>query len=223
MATTLFDALRGNRYPGRGIVAGMTEQGHRFFAYFIMGRSENSQNRILRAEGRKVFTAPFDASKVKDPSLIIYQCVGELDGGVLVTNGDQTRTILDAGTFRGALCQRTYEPDAPSYTPRISALLGKEGFEMSILRRDPENGGCERDFFTYGYAPGEARYLTTYVTDGNPLPSWAGEPRHVAVPGTISEIGSQLWASLDSRNRISLVVRRIDPFWQHMYNKHLGD
>ncbi len=223
MATTLFDALRGNRYPGRGIVAGMTEEGRRFFAYFLMGRSENSQNRILRIEGTKVFTAPFDAAKVKDPSLIIYQCVGELDGGTLVTNGDQTQTILETGGFRDALRRRTYEPDAPSYTPRISALLGKGGFEMAILRRNPEDGGCDRDFFTYGYTPGEARYLTTYVTDGDPLPSWEGEPRQVAVPGTIGEIGSQLWASLDPRNRISLVVRQIDVFWQHMYNKHLGD
>ena len=223
MATTLFDALRGNCYPGRGIVAGLTSQGRRFFAYFLTGRSENSQNRIMRAEGNKVFTAPFDAAKVKDPSLIIYQCVGELDGCVLVTNGDQTQTILETGKFRDALGKRTYEPDAPSYTPRISALLGKQGFEMAILRRNPKDGGCDRDFFTYGYVPGEARYITTYVTDGNPLPSWAGEPRQVAVPGAIDEIGRQLWASLDSRTRISLVVRQIDGFRQHMYNKHLGD
>ena len=223
MATTLFELLNGNPYPGRGIVAGMTEQGHRFFVYFLMGRSANSRNRILKVEQEKVFTAPFDAFLVTDPSLIIYQCVGSLLGNVLVTNGDQTQTILEEGSFRKALMKRTYEPDSPSYTPRISALLGKDGFEMSILRKIPSGEDCDRSFFSYGYQSGQARYLSTYVTDGDPLPSWEGDPALVSVPGSVEDIGNQMWLCLDSSNKISLVIRDLESSWQHIYNKHLGD
>ena len=186
--------LRKNSYPGRGIIVGKSKNGkYAVTAYFIMGRSENSRNRVFDDFGDKVMIYPFDASKVEDPSLIIYAPVRNLGKQLIVTNGDQTDTIYDglkAGkSFEEALESRCFEPDAPNYTPRISALLDfNDGFsyKMNILKSaDAEGSGCNR--FTYSYAPvdGVGHFLHTYKCDGNPLPSFNGEPERINILNSI--------------------------------------
>lgn len=213
------ERLTGNAYPGRGIVVGKSADGTRaVFAYFIMGRSENSRNRIFTEEGGNVRTEPFDAGKVKDPSLIIYSPVKVVGSDVIVTNGDQTDTIeefLKAGKkFRCALKTRTFEPDAPNFTPRISAILhlGKPfSYEMSILKSaDGQGSACNR--FTFDYEPidGIGHFLHTYISDGDPLPSFAGEPEPVYIPNDLGTFADEIWQSLDARNKISLYCRAID-------------
>ncbi len=213
------ERLAGNPYVGRGIVAGLSQDGKRaVFAYFIMGRSENSRNRVFVEKGEALYTAPFDESKVKDPSLIIYAPVRVEGGDVIVTNGDQTDTIAEflrrGKGFRCALATREFEPDAPNYTPRISAILhlkGEFSYEMSILKSaDGKGSGCNR--FTFSYFPlrGTGHFLHTYVTDGNPLPSFEGEPEPVAVPDDLQAFAREIWDNLNEDNRISLYCRAID-------------
>ena len=212
--------LAGNRYPGRGIVVGKTADGTQAVtAYFIMGRSANSRNRVFVKHGDELFTEPFDASKVEDPSLIIYAAVRQYENNLIATNGDQTDTIYDglaAGkTFSDALKTRAFEPDGPNWTPRISAMLtfagGDFSYQMSILKSgDAEGTVCNR--YTYDYAPiaGLGHFLHTYITDGNPIPTFCGEPERVAVSNDIDAFTREIWDSLDAENKISLYVRYTD-------------
>lgn len=212
--------LSSNTYPGRGIVLGKSQDGrHAAIAYFIMGRSENSRNRIFSENDRGgIKTEAFDPAKLVDPSLIIYNPVLVLGDATIVTNGDQTDTIregLAAGkTFAQALHTRTFEPDAPNYTPRISGLVKKNGdYTLSILKSaDGAPASCRRYFFAYE-APraGQGHFIHTYMGDGTPLPSFVGEPEQVEIPcGTPAELADLLWDSLNAENKVSLFVRYID-------------
>lgn len=213
------EALAGNPYVGRGIVIGKSADGKRaVFAYFIMGRSANSRNRIFTEYGDELRTEPFDASKVEDPSLIIYSPVKVVGKKIIVTNGDQTDTIeenLKAGRcFRHALKSRAFEPDAPNFTPRISGILDLEGkfnYSMSILKSADEKGSaCSR--YTYDYEPldGLGHFIHTYVTDGNPLPTFEGEPERVCIPDDLRAFADEIWNNLDKDNKISLYCRAVD-------------
>lgn len=217
----LENELKQNPYPGRGIVIGRSKDGkHAVTAYFIMGRSENSRNRIFVEEGKGIRTQAFDPSKLTDPSLIIYAPVRVLGNKTIVTNGDQTDTIyelMDKGqTFERALTTREFEPDAPNYTPRISGLMhiegGKYDYAMSILKSnngDPEC--CNRYTFTYDNAKaGEGRFIHTYKCNEDPLPSFEGEPKLVAIPDDIDAFTNMLWSSLNEENKVSLFVRYIE-------------
>ena len=206
--------LKGNTYPGRGIVLGTSEDGETAVAaYFIMGRSVNSRNRVFVEEPDGIRTEAFDPSKLSDPSLIIYHPVRELGRSLIVTNGDQTDTIreyLERGeTLEQALRTREFEPDGPNWTPRISGLLCPDGsFKMSILKSaDPEGSACARIFFEYPAIKGQGRFLHTYVCDGSPIPTFTGEPERVAISGDIDEFTAMLWDSLNEDNKISLFVR----------------
>ena len=211
------ELISGNPYVGRGIVVGESEDGkNAVSAYFIMGRSANSRNRVFTEKDGAIFTEPFDASKVEDPSLIIYAAVRELDNKLIVTNGDQTDTIYDgvkAGkSFSESLTSRCFEPDAPNLTPRISAMLtfkdGGFSYEMSILKSiDPEGSDCARYTFSYPSKAGLGHFIHTYVTDGNPIPTFQGEPERVQIPDDIDEFTDKLWKALDADNKISLYVR----------------
>lgn len=217
---TLSERLEGNRYPGRGIVIGKTPDGKKAaIAYFIMGRSANSRNRVFTEKNGEIFTEPFDASKVEDPSLIIYAAVRSYENKLIVTNGNQTDTIYDglaAGkSFSQALTSREFEPDAPNLTPRISGMLTFEGndstYEMSILKSGDAAGTfCNRYTFSYGASAGLGHFLHTYVCDGNPIPTFQGEPERVAMDDDIDAFTTDLWNALDAENRISLYVRYTD-------------
>ncbi len=215
------EELSGNTYPGRGIIIGRTKDGSKAVtAYFIMGRSSNSRNRVFVTDGEGIRTQAFDPSKLEDPSLIIYAPVRVLGEATIVTNGDQTDTVYDglkAGkTFEESLRIREFEPDAPNYTPRISGVLrvkdGKFSYEMSILKSnhgDPSD--CNR--YTYSYenpVAGEGRFIHTYMGDGNPLPSYEGEPTLVTIADDIDTYTKELWESLDPDNKVSLFVRYIN-------------
>lgn len=212
--------IKGNPYVGRGIIIGRSDDGkNAVTAYFIMGRSANSRNRVFTVKDDAVYTEPFDASKVEDPSLIIYAAVREYENSLIVTNGDQTDTIYDglkAGkTMSEALLSREFEPDAPNLTPRISGVVtfedGDFTYEMSILKSiDPQGTGCARYTYSYPSVPGLGHFIHTYVTDGNPLPTFQGEPERVAVPADIDAFTDEIWESLDEDNRISLYVRYTD-------------
>ena len=214
---TIEELLADNTYPGRGIIIGKTPDGKKAVAaYFIMGRSANSRNRVFTEKNGEIFTEPFDASKVEDPSLIIYAAVRQYENNLIVTNGNQTDTVYDglkAGKgFAEALESREFEPDAPNFTPRISGMLtfGKGDFtyRMSILKSaDAEGSACNR--FTYDYAPqnGLGHFLHTYVCDGNPIPTFQGEPERIAVCNGIDEETDRLWNALNEQNKISLYVR----------------
>ena len=217
---SLSETLKQNEYPGRGIVLGKSEDGSAAVAaYFIMGRSENSRNRIFAAEDERIRTEAFDASKMKDPSLIIYAPVRVLGKNTIVTNGDQTDTLyegLSKGlTFEQALRSRTFEPDEPNYTPRISGLLHVENgscdYALSILKSDNGNPGsaCR---FTFAYdnpQDGVGRFIHTYLGNGNPLPSFAGEPVPVVIRGDIDVFTNRIWESLNADNKVSLFTRFI--------------
>ena len=217
---TLSERLEGNRYPGRGIVIGKTPDGKKAaIAYFIMGRSANSRNRVFTEKNGEIFTEPFDASKVEDPSLIIYAAVRSYENKLIVTNGNQTDTIYDglaAGkSFSQALTSREFEPDAPNLTPRISVMLTFEGndftYEMSILKSGDAAGTfCNRYTFSYGACAGLGHFLHTYVCDGNPIPTFQGEPERVAMDDDIDAFTTDLWNALDAENKISLYVRYTD-------------
>ena len=217
----LSEELSASTYPGRGIVVGRSEDGrYAVTAYFIMGRSVNSRNRIFVPDGDGLRTQAFDPSKMEDPSLIIYAPVRVLGTNTIVTNGDQTDTIwqgLQEGkTFVESLRCREFEPDAPNYTPRISALLDTRGgayeYRMSILKSaDGDPSCCER--FTYSYdnpRAGEGHFIHTYQCDGNPLPSFEGEPARVDITGDIDSFTDLVWNNLNEDNKVSLFVRFID-------------
>ena len=218
--STVEELLENNTYPGRGIIIGKTPDGKKAMAaYFIMGRSENSRNRIFTEKNGEVFTEPFDAAKVQDPSLIIYAAVRTYENNLIVTNGNQTDTIYDGlkegKCFTKALESREFEPDGPNFTPRISGMLtfgeGDFTYQMSILKSaDAQGSACNR--FTYKYAPvsGLGHFLHTYVCDGNPIPTFQGEPERVAVCDDIDEMADRLWKSLNEQNKISLYVRCVD-------------
>ncbi len=214
--------LTSNAYPGRGIIVGKSSDGKKaLFAYFIMGRSDNSRNRVFVKKGDAVYTEPYDESKVKDPSLIIYAPVKSVGNDVIVTNGDQTDTIeaslKEGRCFRHALMTREFEPDAPNFTPRISAILhlGKKRkdytYEMSILKSaDSKGRACNRYFYSYEPLSGLGHFIHTYKKDGNPLPTFEGEPERVKLPATVQELAREVWESLDEDNKISLVCRSYD-------------
>ena len=215
---TMKQRLTGNSYVGRGIAVGKSfNSKNAVFAYFIMGRSENSRNRIFTENGDEVTIYPYDASKVSDPSLIIYSPVRKHGSFTIVTNGDQTDTIYDslAGgkTFEDALRTRYFEPDKPNFTPRISAVLdiGNEfSYKMSILKSGDKNGSvCFRQFFEYTAVNGLGHFIHTYVCDGEPIPTFVGEPERVYIPDSIDEFTDSIWSSLDPDNKISLYVRYI--------------
>ena len=217
---TMAERLEGNTYPGRGIVIGKSADGKSAVAaYFIMGRSANSRNRIFTEKNDAVYTEPFDASKVEDPSLIIYAAIRKIGSSLIVTNGDQTDTIyrgLAGGmTFPQSLEQRCFEPDGPNFTPRISGLLSFENhdftYQMSILKSGDEIGSfCNRYCYSYGTKAGLGHFIHTYVCDGNPIPTFQGEPERVAIPNDIDAFTSEIWNALDENNKISLYVRYID-------------
>lgn len=213
--------LKGNAYPGRGIVIGRSQDGKKAAtAYFIMGRSENSRNRIFVEDGEGIRTQAFDPAKMTDPSLVIYAPVRVLGNKTIVTNGDQTDTIYESMdkqmTFEQALRSREFEPDAPNYTPRISGILhiedGKFNYAMSILKSN--NGSpdsCLRYTFAYeNCAAGEGHFIHTYQGDGSPLPSYEGEPKLVGISDDLEEFAQLLWNSLNEDNKVSLFVRYID-------------
>ena len=213
--------LQSNSYPGRGIIIGRSADGTKAVtAYFIMGRSENSRNRVFVEDGEGIRTQAFDPSKLTDPSLIIYAPVRVLGNKTIVTNGDQTDTIYDGMdrqmTFEQSLRCREFEPDGPNYTPRISGVMhienGNYSYAMSILKSDNGNpDACLRYTFAYEKAiPGEGRFIHTYKCDGNPLPSFEGEPKLVQIPNDMKEFTDLLWNSLNEENKVSLFVRYID-------------
>ena len=214
------ELIGGNSYVGRGIVIGKTPDASRaVIAYFIMGRSENSRNRVFAEEDGVLYTRPFDESKVADPSLIIYAAMRSFDNKLIVTNGDQTDTIyngLAAGkSFGEALESRRFEPDAPNLTPRISGILNFDNndftYQMSILKSaDAEGTACSRYLFSYPALPVLGHFLHTYVCDGNPIPTFQGEPERMAIPDDAEEFTRRLWNCLDGNNRISLYVRTVD-------------
>ena len=218
---SIFDELKNNAYPGRGIMIGKSQDGkHAVAVYFIMGRSENSRNRVFVNDGLGIRTQAFDESKLTDPSLIIYAPVRVLGNKTIVTNGDQTDTIYEGLnnqlTFEQALRSREFEPDAPNYPPRISGVIKQEGenfnYALSILKSaNGDPASCQRFTFTYkNPINGQGHFIHTYQGDGNPLPSFEGEPKLVAVPNDITEFTRQLWDSLNSDNKVSLFVRYID-------------
>ena len=211
--------LTRDPYVGRGIIAGMSEDGRSAVtAYFIMGRSANSRNRVFAEHDGAVFTEPFDASKVEDPSLIIYAAVRKIGKKLIVTNGDQTDTIVEGirlgSDFSGALRTREFEPDAPNLTPRISAELDfSQGYsyKMSILKsEDAAGSACARYTFEYSPIAGLGHFIHTYVGDGNPLPTFQGEPERVKIPNNVEEFANDIWESLNEDNKISLFVRYTD-------------
>ena len=209
--TDFLELLRNNPYPGRGIAVGKNT-----VYYFIMGRSENSRNRIFTATDDGIRTEAFDPAKLRDPSLIIYHPVRQTPMGLVVTNGDQTDTIRDIGSFRKALMTREYEPDDPNWTPRISAILREDGsFELSILKR--AYGKCLREFFSYeGIEEGKGCFISTYQGDGSPLPSFVGEPIEINMPAP-----EEVWAALDPDNKVSLYTNVNGTV--RIFNKNLGD
>ena len=212
--------LAGNSYPGRGIVIGQSEDGAKaVIAYFIMGRSENSRNRVFVEEGEGIRTQAFDPAKLSDPSLVIYAPVRVLGDHTIVTNGDQTDTIYDfmneGKTFEEALRTRTFEPDGPNYTPRISGIVSrKEGgftYKLSILKSTDGNPDqAQRFFFEYEPQVGLGHFIHTYKCDGNPIPSYEGEPTPVEIQGDIDQFTAALWENLNQDNKVSLFVRYID-------------
>ena len=213
------ERISGNPYVGRGIIIGKSQDGENaVFAYFIMGRSENSRNRVFVEKGDEVIIYPFDESKVEDPSLIIYSPVKKVGGDLIVTNGDQTDTVeqhlLQGGDFRSALRTREFEPDAPNLTPRISGVLhlgDNFTYEMSILKSaDAEGTACNRYFYEYNALNGIGHFIHTYVTDGNPLPTFMGEPERVVIPNDIDDFASEIWTNLDNNNKIALHVRYVN-------------
>ena len=209
--------LANNTYPGRGIIVGLSPNGENaVLAYFIMGRSVNSRNRIFLEDGQGIKTKAFDESKMTDPSLIIYSPVRVLGDVTVVTNGDQTDTVYDflkdGKTFADALRTREYEPDEPNFTPRISAMADiSNGFsyKLSILKYN--NGSCQRNFYEYEKGTkGVGHLIHTYETDGNPIPTFKGEPKSVELNDDIDAFAKDLWDSLDKDNKVSLFVRYIN-------------
>ncbi|MDD5937722.1 MAG: IMP cyclohydrolase [Clostridiales bacterium] len=218
MMQDLTELLSGNPYPGRGIALGRSADGKRAaVVYFIMGRSENSRNRVFEETEDGIRTKAFDESKMTDPSLIIYHPVRMVGRELVVTNGDQTDTVVEGlkrgQSFEEALRTRQFEPDSPNWTPRISGLLAPDGsYKLSILKSaDPEGSGCERQTFEYPGLPGVGHFISTYETDGDPLPSFRGEPRRIALGNeTAGELARKVWTALNADNKVSLFVRTVE-------------
>ncbi len=213
---SLYTYLAGNSYPGRGILIGRNKNDQMYIAYFIMGRSTNSRNRVFVEEGDGIRTEAFDPSKMVDPSLIIYAPVRVLGDKTIVTNGDQTDTIYDflkeGKSFEEALRTRTFEPDAPNYTPRISGIVCGSSYELAIIKSavgDPES--VRRYFFEYNdERPGAAHIIHTYLEDGNPIPSYEGEPRCIDLSDDFDTFAERTWDALNRDNKVSLFCRCID-------------
>ena len=224
--------IKDNSYVGRGIVAGKSKNGkYAVTAYFIMGRSENSRNRIFVENGEEVTIYPFDASKVEDPSLIIYSPIRKINNKLIVTNGDQTDTIWEylarGESWEAALRTRMFEDDGPNWTPRISGLLAADGsYKMSILKSaDAEGSACARFYYEYPAIAGLGHFIHTYVCDGNPvIPTFQGEPERVAICDGIDEMADLLWENLNADNKISLFIRYTNletgAYEQRIINKH---
>ena len=218
-AVDLFETLKGNAYPGRGIAIGKTPCGKKLrIAYFIMGRSENSRNRIFEAFEGGMRTKAFDESKLSDPSLIIYNPYRVIGDSDIITNGDQTDTIyetmMSGGTFEEALFTREFEPDCPNYTPRISGMTEYDfdaadfTYKLSILKsRNGDPDCCNRYFYNYISKAGIGHFIHTYKCDGNPIPSFYGEPEEVELPNTAAELADLCWKNLNEENKVSLYVR----------------
>ncbi len=214
------ELIRDNEYVGRGIVVGKTADSKKAaVAYFIMGRSENSRNRIFVENGEEVIIHPFDASKVEDPSLIIYSPIRVFENNLIATNGDQTDTIYDfvkdGKTFSEALETREFEPDSPNFTPRISAMLTFDEndftYQMSILKSaDSVGSACNRYTYSYPALSGIGHFIHTYQHDGNPIPTFCGEPERVEIPNDIDEFINTIWDNLNEQNKISIYVRYVD-------------
>lgn len=232
--STIGEIIKDNSYVGRGIIIGKSRSGEKAVtAYFIMGRSENSRNRVFIKQGDEVIIHPFDASKVEDPSLIIYSPVRAVKSSLIVTNGDQTDTIYDfindGKTFEQALETREFEPDKPNFTPRISGILNFNGnefdYKLSILKSADENGSaCNRYTFNYSPLNGLGHFIHTYNCDGSPIPTFTGEPERVEIPDDIDEFTDDIWNNLNEQNKISLYVRYIDlesgEYCDRMINKN---
>ena len=213
----LNEYLASNEYPGRGIAVAMAPDGRQMFiGYFIMGRSENSRNRVFVKTEDGIRTEAHDPAKLSDPSLIIYHPVRTMGRDLVVTNGDQTDTICEHGDFRRGLMTREYEPDEPNWTPRISTIIHADGtFEMSILKH--KDGRCLREFFCYeGCDEDKAYFISTYQGDGTPLPTFAGEPMEVSVPSP-----EEVWDALNADNKVSLYANVNGEV--KLFNKNLGD
>ena len=213
----LAEELRGNTYPGRGIVLGRSEDGKKaVIAYFIRGRSENSRNRVFVEQEGGIRTEAFDPAKLEDPSLIIYAPVRVLGKQTVVTNGDQTDTIYDflkeGKSFEEALRTRTFEPDAPNFTPRISGLVEGFDYKLSILKSNNNDSSSTRRYFFEYTDPkaGEGHFIHTYKCDGSPIPSYEGEPTPVVISGDIDAFTSEIWENLNADNKVSLFTRFID-------------
>ena len=210
--------LESNSYPGRGIILGRSASGSdAVIAYWIMGRSANSRNRVFTKTDDGIQTEAFDPSKLEDPSLIIYHPVRVVGDKTIVTNGDQTDTIrdtlLEGHCYRHALLKREFEPDSPNFTPRISGVVEKNGdYKLSILKsKNNDPSSCLRYFFEYtNPTAGEGHFISTYMGDGNPLPSFEGEPKLIKVEGNIDTFGNMLWNALNEENKVSLFVRYIN-------------
>lgn len=211
--------LKDNEYAGRGIVIGTSpDRKNAVCAYFIMGRSENSRNRVFVKTGETLKTEPFDVSKVSDPSLIIYNAVRKTEKSLIVTNGDQTDTVYnlmsEGKSFKEALETREFEPDAPNFTPRISGILYFENgfnYEMSILKSIDESGSdCCRYTYSYPSVAGLGHFIHTYNCNGDPLPTFTGEPHRISIKNNIEEFANEIWESLNGDNKISLYVRYTD-------------
>ena len=224
----LGELLKNNEYPGRGIVIGKSEDGRSIaIAYFIMGRSANSRNRVFTEDGDTVTIYPADSSKVEDPSLIIYSPIRKIGDNLIVTNGDQTDTIYDfmrdGNTFEEALETREFEPDGPNWTPRISGVVTldeSESYKMSILKsQDTEGTDCARYTFSYKLQNGLGHFIHTYKENGNPIPTFEGEPERIAIPNTAEELKQLIWNNLNEDNKISLYVRYIDVTGRSIENK----
>lgn len=232
---SIAEKLSGNSYPGRGIILGLTPDGrHTVAAYFIMGRSTNSRNRVFVQEPDGIRTQAHDPAQMADPSLIIYHPVREVGSGLIVTNGDQTDTIRDAlargESWEAALRTRRFEHDGPNWTPRISGILAADGsYRLSILKAaDPEGTACARFFWEYPPVAGLGHFLHTYVCDGTPvIPTFQGEPERVAMDNDLERFTHTLWSNLNEANKISLFVRYTDRetgrFTQRIVNKLNGD
>ena len=214
---TISEELRNNTYPGRGIIIGKSEDGENMvIVYFIMGRSVNSRNRVFIEQEGGIRTEAFDPAKLSDPSLVIYAPVRVIDGKTIVTNGDQTDTIYDfikdGKTFEEALRTRTFEPDAPNFTPRVSGIVENGTHKLSILKSNNGNPDSAQRFFYEYMEPvaGEGHFIHTYLHDGNPIPSFEGDPTPMEIKGDIDSITKEVWESLNEENKVSLFVRTIN-------------
>ncbi|PKM40079.1 MAG: inosine monophosphate cyclohydrolase [Firmicutes bacterium HGW-Firmicutes-9] len=228
---SIANALKENRYPGRGILLGSIGR-QAVTAYFLTGRSENSQNRIFREDGDTLLILPFDESKISDPKLIFYTPIRICNGAIVVTNGDHTETVCEsllAGhSFQYAMSARCYEPDAPNYTPRIAGLMLSTGrYTLGIVKKMVDADDCRRKYWSFDAKEGVAHMIHTYQNDGDPLPPFEGEPREIAVFGTAESLAEEIWSALDKDNRVSLYVRLTDlsngRFTSVVKNKMLGD